>query len=278
MRMCGHAHHDDMLYLGKEPPISWDYPPLTRAAATPTASSTTSGRAAIRSRPTPRGSRPRASSRRAISSGSSRRPQTLVEARGAKRHRRAVAGAARAPAPASSRASRRAARRSRSIPPRAARRRDTALPPLETGPPVRPEGHDVPRGGRARRRRRAARRSARLRLRRGRRRQVRQRVPAAAAAARGIRRPHLNSPLAEGAVLGVCVGAALAGQRPIGEMQFNDFVATGFNQLVNNAAKIRYRWGGVRSRWSCACRGAACATPVRTTARTPRRGSTGRRD
>ena len=54
----------------------------------------------------------------------------------------------------------------------------------------------------------------------------------------------LNSPLAEGAVLGACVGAALAGHRPIGEMQFNDFVATGFNQLVNNAAKIRYRWGG----------------------------------
>ncbi len=54
----------------------------------------------------------------------------------------------------------------------------------------------------------------------------------------------LNSPLAEGAVLGVCVGAALGGQRPIGEMQFNDFVATGFNQLVNNAAKIRYRWSG----------------------------------
>jgi 2-oxoisovalerate dehydrogenase E1 component len=53
----------------------------------------------------------------------------------------------------------------------------------------------------------------------------------------------VNSPLAESAVLGVCVGAALAGQRPIGEMQFNDFVATGFNQLVNNAAKIRYRWG-----------------------------------
>ena len=54
----------------------------------------------------------------------------------------------------------------------------------------------------------------------------------------------LNSPLSEAAVLGVCVGAALAGQRPIGEIQFNDFVATGFNQLVNNAAKIRYRWGG----------------------------------
>jgi len=54
----------------------------------------------------------------------------------------------------------------------------------------------------------------------------------------------INSPLAEGAVLGVCVGAALAGERPIGEIQFNDFVATGFNQLVNNAAKVRYRWGG----------------------------------
>jgi len=54
----------------------------------------------------------------------------------------------------------------------------------------------------------------------------------------------INSVLAEGAAIGVCVGAALAGRRPIGEMQFNDFVATGFNQLVNNAAKIRYRWGG----------------------------------
>jgi 2-oxoisovalerate dehydrogenase E1 component len=54
----------------------------------------------------------------------------------------------------------------------------------------------------------------------------------------------LNSPIAEGGVLGVCVGAALAGAKPIGEIQFNDFVATGFNQLVNNAAKIRYRWGG----------------------------------
>ena len=54
----------------------------------------------------------------------------------------------------------------------------------------------------------------------------------------------LNSPLCEGGVIGVCVGSALAGERPIGEIQFNDFVATGFNQLVNNAAKIRYRWGG----------------------------------
>jgi 2-oxoisovalerate dehydrogenase E1 component beta subunit len=65
---------------------------------------------------------------------------------------------------------------------------------------------------------------------------------------RPLLEPHgdriLNSPLAEGAVLGGCIGAALAGLRPIAEMQFNDFVATGFNQLVNNAAKTRYRWGG----------------------------------
>ncbi|MGZ7039710.1 MAG: alpha-ketoacid dehydrogenase subunit beta, partial [Thermoanaerobaculia bacterium] len=53
----------------------------------------------------------------------------------------------------------------------------------------------------------------------------------------------INAVLSEGATIGVCVGAALAGRRPIGEIQFNDFVATGFNQLVNNAAKIRYRWG-----------------------------------
>ncbi|MEO1367762.1 MAG: thiamine pyrophosphate-dependent enzyme, partial [Acidobacteriota bacterium] len=54
----------------------------------------------------------------------------------------------------------------------------------------------------------------------------------------------VNSPLSEGATLGVAVGAALGGLRPIAEIQFNDFIATGFNQLVNNAAKIRYRWGG----------------------------------
>ena len=54
----------------------------------------------------------------------------------------------------------------------------------------------------------------------------------------------LNSPISESAIVGVAIGSAIAGQRPIVEMQFNDFVATGFNQLVNNAAKIRYRWGG----------------------------------
>ena len=54
----------------------------------------------------------------------------------------------------------------------------------------------------------------------------------------------LNSPLTEAGTLGLCIGAALEGLRPIAEIQFNDFIATGFNQLVNNAAKIHYRWGG----------------------------------
>jgi 2-oxoisovalerate dehydrogenase E1 component len=67
-----------------------------------------------------------------------------------------------------------------------------------------------------------------------------------------------NAPIAEAGIIGACVGAALEGMRPIGEMQFNDFVATGFNELVNNAAKLHYRtgqkvpmvlrmpWGGLR--------------------------------
>ncbi len=53
----------------------------------------------------------------------------------------------------------------------------------------------------------------------------------------------IDTPLAESAILGVSVGAALQGMRPVAEMQFSAFVATGFNQLVNNAAKIHYRWG-----------------------------------
>jgi 2-oxoisovalerate dehydrogenase E1 component beta subunit len=53
----------------------------------------------------------------------------------------------------------------------------------------------------------------------------------------------INTPLAEAAIIGCATGAALLGKRPIAEIQFNDFIACGFNQLVNNAAKIYYRWG-----------------------------------
>lgn len=52
----------------------------------------------------------------------------------------------------------------------------------------------------------------------------------------------LNTPLAEGAIVGCAVGAALMGKRPVAEMQFADFLASGFNALVNNAAKIHWRY------------------------------------
>jgi len=52
----------------------------------------------------------------------------------------------------------------------------------------------------------------------------------------------LNTPLAESAIIGAATGAALLGKRPVAEIQFNDFVASGFNQLVNNTAKIFARW------------------------------------
>ncbi len=77
-------------------------------------------------------------------------------------------------------------------------------------------------------------------------------------------------------MLGACVGAALAGLRPIGEMQFNDFVATGFNQLVNNAAKIRYRWGGSVPMVRPDAVGRPAARRAVPHARTPSRGSTAR--
>jgi 2-oxoisovalerate dehydrogenase E1 component len=53
----------------------------------------------------------------------------------------------------------------------------------------------------------------------------------------------LNTPIAESAIIGCGVGAAIAGMRPIVEMQFADFVACGFNALVNNAAKVHWRFG-----------------------------------
>lgn len=52
----------------------------------------------------------------------------------------------------------------------------------------------------------------------------------------------IDSVLSESAILGAAVGAALVGMRPIVEMQFADFAACGFNQLVTNAAKTHYRW------------------------------------
>jgi len=52
-----------------------------------------------------------------------------------------------------------------------------------------------------------------------------------------------DTPLAESAIVGAAVGAAVEGMRPIAEMQFADFIACGFDQLVNVAAKMHYRQG-----------------------------------
>ncbi len=52
----------------------------------------------------------------------------------------------------------------------------------------------------------------------------------------------LDTPIAESGTLGIAVGAALLGYRPVVEMQFADFVSCGFNQIVNVAAKLFYRW------------------------------------
>lgn len=52
----------------------------------------------------------------------------------------------------------------------------------------------------------------------------------------------INTPLMESATFGMALGAALAGKRPVVEMQFADFVSCGFNQIVNNLAKTYYRW------------------------------------
>lgn len=53
----------------------------------------------------------------------------------------------------------------------------------------------------------------------------------------------VDTPISESAIIGAAIGAALMGLRPVAEMQFSDFIACGFNQIVNNAAKIHYRWG-----------------------------------
>jgi pyruvate/2-oxoglutarate/acetoin dehydrogenase E1 component len=53
----------------------------------------------------------------------------------------------------------------------------------------------------------------------------------------------IDAPLAENAIIGAAVGAAVEGLRPVCEMQFADFIACGFDQLVNVAAKLHYRQG-----------------------------------
>ena len=52
-----------------------------------------------------------------------------------------------------------------------------------------------------------------------------------------------NTPLCESAILGAGLGLSIKGMKAMVEMQFSDFVTVGFNQIVNNLAKIHWRWG-----------------------------------
>ena len=52
-----------------------------------------------------------------------------------------------------------------------------------------------------------------------------------------------NTPLCESAIVGAGLGLSIAGMKAMVEMQFADFVTCGFNQIVNNLAKIHWRWG-----------------------------------
>ncbi|HEY2905425.1 MAG TPA: thiamine pyrophosphate-dependent enzyme [Vicinamibacterales bacterium] len=245
MRMCGHAHHDDMLYVGKDTPPSWQYPPLTdQGYANRELYEYWAARDPIPSYAA------KLEREGVIAAGDLDRfkqeAAAIVEAQA-----RAVIDA---PWPDGAKAG---VGVFANEPPRAhvealdpevrLKSEPTAsvsLPAVDAGPPFDPKGRTLLEavmlgvGD-------ALRADPRVFV-------YGEDVGGNYGNAFLLLRPLLkefgdriiNSPLAEGAVLGVCVGAALAGQRPIGEIQFNDFVATGFNQLVNNAAKIRYRWGG----------------------------------
>ncbi len=54
----------------------------------------------------------------------------------------------------------------------------------------------------------------------------------------------IDTPISESLINGASVGLAIAGMRPVAEMQFADFISCGFDQLVNMAATLRYRHGG----------------------------------
>ena len=245
MRMCGHAHHDDMLYLGKDPQPSWEYPPLTAQGY-----ANRELYAFWKARDPLVTYAQRLIARGLIDAGQVERikkdADALVEAEA-----RAVIDA---PWPDAAKVTTGVfrddpvdRRRVELLDP-AVRRAFGSRPvsdlKVESGPPFDKKGttflEAVMLGVGA-----ALATDERVVV-------FGQDVGGQYGNAFLMLRPLLkdyvdrilNSPLAEGAVLGTCVGAALAGMRPIGEMQFNDFVATGFNQLVNNAAKIRYRWGG----------------------------------
>ncbi|MDQ3071410.1 MAG: thiamine pyrophosphate-dependent enzyme, partial [Acidobacteriota bacterium] len=242
MRMCGHAHHDDMLYLGKEPVAAtgaWEYPPLTEQGyANPELYKYWGARDPIKTYAA------RLIAEKIATAGEidawKRETEALVEAQA----RRVIDAPWPEGASAGEGVLKGEPARVRVDPIASPARADATLPAIEDAPPFDRKGRTfleaVMLGVGD-----ALRSDPRTFV-------YGEDVGGVYGNAFLLLRPLLeefgdrivNAPIAEAGVLGVCVGAALAGQRPIGEMQFNDFVATGFNQLVNNAAKIRYRWGG----------------------------------
>ncbi|HYM60041.1 MAG TPA: thiamine pyrophosphate-dependent enzyme, partial [Thermoanaerobaculia bacterium] len=243
MRMCGHAHHDDMLYLGKDPQPSWTYPPLTEGGyADPAAYAFWSRRDPIATYAA------KLEAEGIIGPNDLERWKQEAEALVEAEARRIIAApwpdADLAGADVVAGGERRAHIEVLDEERRKESSRNAGLPEVEDAPPFDAKGKtfleavmlgvgDALRG------------DPRTFV-------YGEDVGGRYGNAFLLLKPLLkefgdrivNSTLAEGGVLGVCIGAALAGLRPIGEMQFNDFVATGFNQLVNSAAKIRYRWGG----------------------------------
>jgi 2-oxoisovalerate dehydrogenase E1 component len=240
MRMCGHAHHDDMLYLGRDPQPSWEYPSAADAGYVD------------------RNSYDYWRARDPLVTYAARLEAAgVIDAGDLDRFRRdaeaIVEGQAQAvivapwPEPRAAGIGVLAGESPRGredvLAPESRDRRSSKLPPLDPGPPFDAKGRTFLEA---------------IMLAVGEALRADPRVFVYGEDVGGrygnaflLLRPLLdefgdrliNSPIAEGGILGVCVGAALAGERPIGEIQFNDFVAGGFNQLVNNAAKIRYRWG-----------------------------------
>ncbi len=240
MRMCGHAHHDDMLYLGHEPKASWRYPEL-RATGYADVAAYEFWR---RRDPLERYAE-RLEAARILGPGDFETWKTEAEQLVAAEAEKVIA----APWPDVSRVGvgvytdQPPARRVELLADREATEAEPGLGEVDAGASFEPGGHTFLEAvtlGVAD----ALQKDERVFV-------YGEDVGGAYGNAFLLLRPLLehfrerivNSPLTEAGTLGVCIGAALAGKRPIGEIQFNDFVATGFNQLVNSAAKIRYRWG-----------------------------------
>jgi 2-oxoisovalerate dehydrogenase E1 component len=240
MRMCGHAHHDDMLYLGKDPQTSWSYPALTEQGY-----ADRDTYEFWRQRDPIATYAAKLEAEGVVAAGEvdawKKELEELVE--------REARNVIDAPWPEGAQAgdgvlADEPRRAHVEVLDDAHRRQKRALPAVEEAPPFDAKGKtfleavmlgvgDVLRA------------DERAFV-------YGEDVGGKYGNAFLLLRPLLkefgdriiNSVLSESATIGVCTGAAIAGMRPIGEMQFNDFVATGFNALVNNAAKVRYRWGG----------------------------------